>query len=212
MNNLNDNQKLVVNWIKDKLNLPVYADGYLGAIIQLKNKNSGYITYIAHLCRDLINGLAHEYKGIKRTQTNYRNHVERINVMWDKRWSSFDNTINIDQRSYFEIPLEVCDEITVMVNSHKEATIRSKENEIVFFSTFLDYQDQDAIPENFLIEWSKAKKIFNKLAHFRKKPIRGIDERELIDSFHVLEKYLFTAAKSRYQRLRRLDEILDETN
>lgn len=212
MNNLNDNQKLVVNWIRDKLDLPVFADGYLGVIKQLNNKDAGYVPYIAHLCREIINGLAHEYKGIKRTQTDYRNHVDKIKALWDKSWSSFDSTLNNEVISFFEIPLNVCNEITNIVNNHEDASLRSKDNEIVFFSTFLDYEDRNSIPENFLIEWSKAKKIFNKLAHFRKKAIRDKDERELINSFHVLEKYLFTAAKSRYQRLRRLDEILDETN
>ena len=55
---LTERQQTVFDWINDALELPVYAEAYKGALEQLNNKSSGYITFVSHAGRDLMNGLA----------------------------------------------------------------------------------------------------------------------------------------------------------
>ena len=54
---LTSNQQTVFDWLNEDLELPVYAEAYKGALDILNNKSPGYITFVSHACRDLMNGL-----------------------------------------------------------------------------------------------------------------------------------------------------------
>jgi len=82
----------------------------------------------------------------------------------------------------------------------------------LFFSTFLDYSDKEKIPNNFFSEWKAAKDWFQSHVHLREKPFRPENENDLVRHFNCLDGYLYIAASSHYERLRALDEILEETN
>ncbi len=83
---LTKNQQTVYNWINDDLELPVYAEAYKGALEQLNKKSSGYITYVSHTGRDIMNGLASDAEGITRQRVQYEQLVDKFKDDWKDEW------------------------------------------------------------------------------------------------------------------------------
>lgn len=199
-------------WLKDKLGLPVFADAYKGAVFLLCQKPAGYVSFVAHAGRDLMNRLASTVEGIKSEQVQYHQHIDKLQDCWQEEWRlSEDLSPEVVEKGHF-IPIQVCQKITTLVEDHKSGRIRSSEADGIFFSTFLDYSDKDRIPSNFLSEWKAAKEWFRSHAHLRKESFRDEIDGELSKHFNCLDGYLYIAASSHYERLKVLDEILETTN
>ena len=223
-NVLTERQEQVFKWIKDDLQLPVYADVYKGALCLLYHKPSGYITFVAHMGRDIMNGLAYEVKDIKREQVQYVTLVNEFQNEWKDEWkdlSKNQNKNDLIQKSELEIngikehliPSEVCDKIHDLVQEHKKGRDRSEKANELFFTTFLHYEDKERIPKNFFIEWKKAKEYFLSHAHLRKKDFSENTLIEIEEHFKNLNKFLHIASIGEYKRkLENLNEILAATN
>jgi hypothetical protein len=69
---LNEKQQRVYEWLNNDLSLPVFAEAYKGAIILLGHKPAGYISFVAHTGRNLINRLASTVAGIKSERVQYQ--------------------------------------------------------------------------------------------------------------------------------------------
>lgn len=209
---LNDNQHRVYEWLSDELNLPVYADAYKGALCLLHEKSPGYITFVAHAGRDLMNGLAATVAGIERSQAKYKKHFDELQVIWLDEWTLTENLLPDGNEKGHFIPIPVCQKITKFIDEHKAGQKRSSDSNGLFFATFLDYDDQDKIPINFLENWRSTKKWFQKHAHLREKSFYRGTENDLVTNFIELDGYLYIAASSQFERLQVLNEILEETN
>lgn len=206
------NQERVYAWLKDDLSLPVFADAYKGSIFLINQRPSGYVTFVAHTGRDLMNILATTVAGIDKGRVQYQQHVDKLEEDWLDEWQFSDEvSTNTAPQGHF-IPIEVCKQITNLITEHKSGQIRSSQADGLFFSTFLDYSDIEKIPRNFLTEWRDTKKWFLKHAHLRPKPFRVEVDDDLASYFDCLDAYLFIAASSQYERLKDLNEILDTTN
>ena len=209
---LNKKQRRVYEWLNDALSLPVFADAYRGAVILLNQKPSGYVSFVAHTGRDIMNGLATAANGLKRAQVQY---VELINNIQDDWKSEWGFRVDLSQGEIEEghlIPHEVCQKISTLIREHKFGRERKLEADGLFFSTFLDYSDKEKIPNNFLSEWKAAKDWFLGHVHLREKSFRDETDDNLVKHFNCLDGYLYIAASSQYERLRALNEILDATN
>ena len=209
---LNIKQLRVYEWLSDELNLPVYAEAYKGAIYLLHYKPSGYITFVAHAGRDLMNGLASDVAGIKRSQVKYKEHFDELQGIWLDEWTLTENLLPDGNKKGHFIPIPVCQKITKFIDEHKAGQKRSSDSDGLFFATFLDYDDQDKIPINFLDNWKSTKQWFQKHVHLREKSFDGDTEKYLVRNFGDLEGYLYIAASSQFDRLQVLNEILEETN
>ena len=53
--------------LNDDLRLPVFADAYKGAALLINQRPAGYVSFVAHAGRDLMNRLASTVAGIKST-------------------------------------------------------------------------------------------------------------------------------------------------
>lgn len=209
---LNKEQNRVYDWLNDDLSLPVFAEAYKGAANLLSEKPAGYISFVAHAGRDLMNILASTVAGIKSGRVQYQQHIDKLQYDWRDEWRlSGDLSQETVEKGHL-IPTEVCQRITDLIEEHKSGRVRSSEADGLFFSTFLDYSDKDKIPHNFLSEWKSAKDWFLKHAHLREKPFRAETDGDLVKHFSCLDGYLYIAASSQYERLRSLNEILDATN
>ena len=93
---LTSNQQTVYNWINDDLELPVYAAAYKGALEQLNNKSSGYITFVSHAGRDLMNGLAPSVNRITRERVQYVQLVDDFKDDWQDEWGGEDLSLTED--------------------------------------------------------------------------------------------------------------------
>ena len=81
-----EEQQQIYNWLNEKLRLPVYADAYLGAARLLQERSPGYITFVSHAARDLMNGLARTVAGIGSFQVQYVERLNKLQVKWKDDW------------------------------------------------------------------------------------------------------------------------------
>ena len=212
---LTQNQQTVFNWINDDLELPVYAEVYKGALEQLNNKSSGYITFVSHAGRDLMNGLASAAIGIPGAPVQYVQLVDDFQDDWKDEWGGErNNTTETNNENGHLIPNEICGKIKKLVDEHKEGRRIAEEKNTSFFTNFLDYSNKDSIPVPEILsqEWQKAKKWFNEHTHLREDefPIAASNEVEL--HFHNFDDLLYAAAASELEQLRSIHEILEEAN
>lgn len=209
---LTDEQQRVYEWLNDDLSLPVFAEAYRGAAVLLTQKSAGYISFVAHAGRDLMNGLASTAAGVKSGQVQYQSHLDKLQNDWQEDWRYSDELAPEVLANGHLIPVPVCQRISTLIEEHKAGRLRSTEANGLFFSTFLDYADIDKIPGNFLSEWKAAKRWFLGHAHLREQPFREETGGQLEEHFKCLDGYLYIAASSQYERLKDLNEILDTTN
>lgn len=211
---LNDQQKKVYEWLNDVLRMPVFAEAYMGAAIFINQKPAGYISFVAHAGRDLMNNLASEFSGINSGagRVDYVKHVDGLQIDWQDKWNVSDDLVPEGIKLSHSIPIDVCQKISAMIEDHKSGKERDEDKAARFFSLFLDYSDKDKIPSNILSEWKAAKKWFQGHTHLRKGNFKVETDRDLTMHFRCLEGFLYIAASSQYERLRSLNEILDATN
>lgn len=209
---LTKEQQRIFQWINDELELPVYADVFKGAVVSLNLKSFGYITFVAHAGRDIMNGLAREYKGGQRKQVNYKEDVDKVEEVWNDKWGSLAGSFDEEEPLSYEIPNEVCKKVKALIDNHKAGRERSELTDRLFFFTFLDYDDIKNIPKNYEAEWRITKQWFLKHTHIRKDKYNSKVEKEIVKHFQTLETYLYTAACSRFEQIQELDEILEQAN
>lgn len=210
---LTQNQQTVFVWINDNLKLPVFAEAYKGALDLLNKKPAGYITFVSHAGRDLMNLLASAVKGIKGDRVQYGKFVDEFKDDWKDEWGGegFNTTENNNGITH-PIPNEICKKIKGLVDEHKVGNLRSEDKGTLFFTTFLDYSNKESVPENLVKEWRTAKKCFEKYTHLRKKGFSMEAPDEVERHFHNFDNLLYAAAETDIEQLRSIHEILEETN
>ena len=207
---LSTEQQTVFNWLNDELQLPVYAGVYKGALELLEKKSPGYITFVSHAGRDLMNGLAR--LGAGRERAPYEDLVDELQNHWEDEWG----TAGVDNMDTPEnghlIPYEVCEQIQDLIDEHRAGRLRPSEAAILFFSNFLDYTYAEEIPPNLLMEWRDARRWFVRHAHLRYSEFGMDASTEVERHFQTLDDLLYNAASSELERIRSINEILEETN
>ena len=159
-----------------------------------------------------MNGLARTIRGDERDRVQYPNLLNEIAPEWNDQWGASTGFSDLEVPSHYEIPHDICVMLKSLIDKHRQGLVRNEETNEVSFSIFLDYRDRDNIPKNFMKEWKDARQWFLKHAHAREVTF-GLDvETEIVKHFQTLETYLSIAANSQYERIRGLDEILDEIN
>lgn len=205
-------QQRVYDWLKLELSLPVFGNAYKGAILFLNQKPDGYITFVSHAGRDLMNILASTIVGIEKGRVQYPELVDEIQAVWQNEWRDPGIKKSDDEESGHLIPFKACQKVSDLIEKHKSGRARSSEGDSLFFSTFLDYSDKDRIPGNFLKDWASAKRWFVGHAHLREVDFSEDAKKELAKHFANLHSFLYVAASSQYERIRELNEILEDTN
>ena len=210
---LTKKQQTVFNWLNDDLQLPVYAEAYKGALEMLNKRSTGYITFVSHAGRDLMNGLASSVKGIKRQRVQYVQLVDDFKDDWKDEWGGegFDTAENNNENGHL-IPNEICKKVKKLVDEHKAGRLRPSETDSLFFITFLDYSDIESIPDNLFREWRDARRWFQAHAHLREDEFDIGASYEAERHFRNLDGFLYAAASSELEQLREIHEILEEAN
>ena len=207
---LTKKQQKIFEWLDNKLQLPVFADAYKGAVFSLKKQSPGYLNFVSHTGRDILNLLAKTVAGITGGRTQYEQLVDKLQEKWLVEWRGKGLTSPKHLGEGHVIPYQVCEMIYNLIEKHKEGRQRSREADDYFFKIFLGYSDKDKIPN--LKKWKEAKVFFLKRAHLREKSFTSDDPSELAENFKVLEEFLYIAATREYSRIRSLDAILEEAN
>ena len=205
-----EERQQIYKWLNEKLRLPVYADAYLGAVRSLEERSPGYITFVSHAARDLMNGLARTVAGIGSFQVQYVERLNKLQVKWKDEWRG-EGFVTSEEENYGHlIPYEVCKMIADLISDHKEGRRRSEGADDLFFNTFLGFADKDRIPS--LSKWRSARKFFGGIAHLREPAFSTNVHPKVEENFRILENFLFIAATSEYSRIGTLDAILEEAN
>ncbi len=207
---LSETQQQIFDWLDNRLELPVYADAYRGAALSLKDRSPGYITFVSHVARDLMNFLARTVAGIRSSQVDYRHLVGKLQQKWRNEWGG-QGLFTAEQRGEGHlIPYNVCEMIANLINKHKEGSLRNQQADDFFFNTFLGYSDKDRIPS--MKKWKETKVFFRANTHLREPAFSENVHINVAENFKILEDFLFVAATSEYSRIGTLDAILEETN
>ena len=225
---LSNDQQVVFNWLNEQLRLPVYADVYKGAVDLLAEKSPGYITYVSHAGRDFMNELAATVKkmesvevgndsdtvanGTEPSRVEYVHLVSELQKVWNHEWGTeFVHATDGKEIGNF-IPFEVCESIQDLIDEHNAGRERSDNLAPLFFTTLLDYADRERIPLNLLKEWTQTRRWFLAHAHLREGEFDTNDSADVGKYFRTLEDLLYAAASTEIERLRGINEILEETN
>ncbi len=188
----------------------MYAEAYKGALDLLDKKPPGYITFVSHAGRDLMNGLAR--LGTERKQVPYTNLVEELQKDWEDEWGTVGvNNIDNAENGHL-IPYEVCKKIQDLIAEHRTGHLRASEADSLFFTNFLDYADKEEIPHNLLMEWRDTRKWFVAHTHLREDEFEMEASSEVERHFRTLDGLLHVAASSELEQIRSIHEILEETN
>ena len=207
---LSAEQQTVFNWLNDELEMPVYAEAYKGALNLLDKKSPGYITFVSHAGRDLMNGLARLRTG--REQVPYPDLVDKLQEDWEDEWGvSRLNEIDDAENGHL-IPYAVCEKIQDLIDEHRAGRLRPSEAAVLFFASFLDYAYEEEIPRNLLTEWTNTRRWFMAHAHLRYSAFEMEASTEVERHFQTLDDLLYNAASSEFEQLRSLHEILEATN
>jgi len=210
---LTERQQTVFDWINDDLELPVYAEAYKGALDILNNKSHGYLTFVSHAGRDLMNGLVSAVESIGRQQVQYVQLVDDFKDDWKNEWGGEGfSTTEDDEENGHLIPIAICEKIKKLVDEHTAGRLRAENTDSSFFITFLDYPDTESIPENLSQEWRSARRWFVEHAHLREGEFGMQAPDEVERHFQNLDNFLFAAAGGELEQLRSIHEILEEAN
>lgn len=207
---LTGNQKQIFEWMNDILHLPVYANAYKGAVCLLTKKAPGYVTFVSHTGRDILNSLPQTVAGITNPQVQYKDLVNKLQKKWRDEWRGQGLTSSQYDQIGHMIPYDVCDMVTELIKEHEEGHQRSQGKGEFFLNTFLGESDRDRITN--LRKWKEAREFFVECAHLREKKFTPAILSEVEEHFIVLEEFLYIAATSEYSRIRSLDEILEQAN
>jgi len=145
---LTEKQQKVFDWLNDTLDLPVFAEAYKGALELLSKKSPGYITFVPHAGRELMNGLVPTVADFTRRQVQYRQLVEELEKDWQDEWGEVESNTTYNAENGHLLPYDLCEKIKNLIDEHKAGRDRVEERDISFFTIFLNYPDRESIPEN----------------------------------------------------------------
>ena len=209
---LSDKQEVVFNWLNDELQLPVYADVYKGACGLLYRKSPGYIVFVCHAGRDLMNGLAPTVRGRKRLQAEYVNFFDDLQNHWKDVWGAQGLNERDQTRKGHCIPYEICGKVKDMISEHKAGRLRPREVAVLFYTTFLGYDENVEVSPNSIEEWLATRQWFLDFTHLGDDDLPEDVSTEIIQHFQTLDNLLHIAATSAFGRMRIINEILEKAN
>lgn len=200
-----------------------YAELYKGAVIILYEKPPGYVRFVSHAVRDLMNGMAAAKKDIKREQTQYPQLVDTLQELWTnhdlpKGVETFSPTDSLVQEPKdLTLPSEIIIHIQKLLRDHAEGRRRSEESPYLFFQEFLpNTTPRDALPEAYPKMWKELRAWFMKRTHESGRVLEQavIDEieKQIGTQFEQLETILLSVADRYSNTITTLDEILENAN
>ena len=209
---LTQEQQRVYDWINSELNLPTYASAYSGAVHLMKTRPSAHVMLVAHTARDLMNGLAPTYVRIPRIQAQYHQHLDDLQKVWKEEWGERGFTTPDHTGDGHLLPHDVCQIVQRLIDERKAARKRNNQADLQFFITFFGYDEHLRPPDNFLEQWTATKEWFLGRSHVPNEPWPDDASSEVRRHFGILHGLLYAAASSTFERLKGINEILDETN
>ena len=150
--------------------------------------------------------------GITDSQVQYHQHLDGIQADWQDEWGYEELAAQAHAQAESLIPNNLCRKIKELLDEHRADRDPSNQPDFLFFSTFLEYEDRERVPPNYFEEWKTARKWFLKHTHLRGGSYAEDAGEEVVRHFQTLDGLLRVAASSAFERLKGINEVLDETN
>lgn len=205
-------QQRVFDWLESDLDLPVFAEAYKAAVDLLQSGSSGYITLVSHIGRDFMNILPKVATEITHSQIQYQQRLANIRTVWRSDWGDRGLSLPSSTRREHLIPDHICQKVKDLLDDDEASSEPESRPDFLFFRTFFEYDDLDRVPQNFLQEWKSARRWFLKHMHLREGAFADNASSEVRRHFETLEGLLHAAASNTFERLKGVNEILEETN
>jgi hypothetical protein len=214
----NTKRETIYGWMVAN-NLKSYGDLYKGAVIILHDKPPGFVRFVAHAVRDLMNGMAAYKQGVTRKQVQYSHLVDTLLTLWGNHGLAKGPELLTpatppDQQTIpTPVPPEIIVQIRLLFREHEDGRRRSDDSPYLFFQVFSpNSTSRDNIPEPYPKMWKELRRWFMDECHEGGTP----PEQEVIDQidskFEQLEAILLSVADRYSNTILNLDEILDKAN
>jgi hypothetical protein len=131
------NREKIYGWMVAN-DLKSYAELYKGAVENLYKKTPGYVRFVSHAVRDLMNGMAATKLGRTRNQVDYVDLVGKLLMNWKKfnlpKGTESLNPVESDENTQANliIPREVFVSVQKLFQEHEEGRKRSEESPFIF--------------------------------------------------------------------------------
>ncbi len=216
----NDERARLHRWIAENA-CSSFAAIYKGAVINLCEKNPGYLRFVSHAVRDIMNGMAPFKLRLERKQVQYVDIVGKLHVLWLEKSLPLRAPSPIEGQPIpdtpeltTEVPVggAVLEQIQVLIEAHADGRKRNDDSASNFVQAFSQNPTKTPVPESFAITWQELHKWFRRRAHENGNS-PSAEEIALLESKFVQFELLLLSFGDKYQHsLGRLDEILEEAN
>lgn len=159
-----------------------------------------------------MNSLGPTIAGIERPQVQYVQLVDELQHVWEVACEDKSSFLGSDIANECSFSPQVCRTVTKLIDQHAAGRDRSNRADAQFFDNCLDYEDISRVPPSLLQDWKEARERFLKSAHIRSTPLSNEAPSQIEESFKVLHSLLYVAASSAFDRLKEINEILEEAN
>jgi hypothetical protein len=217
----NEKRERICRWLRDK-GAPSFAKTYTGTVIILHNQHPGYVRFVCHGVRDIINGLPALLAGLERPQVQYAHLVGDLESQWDEQKlprvppviDSVEPGLSI-KGSFPDatIPGPIIAKVVNLLDEHNSGRVRVTENPFRFFEVCApENKNRREVIAPMVESWREMQGVFRRNVHESgaRDLLKAADE--VTRAFGVFEEILSSFATGFYEQMEVLDEILEKAN
>jgi hypothetical protein len=216
-----EKRERIYRWLHDK-GAPSFAETYKGAVIILHNRHPGYVRFVCHGVRDIINGLPALLAGLKRPQVQYPKLVDDLENQWDAQKlprvppvvgsAEPDPTV----KGVFPdltIPGSLIATVVNLLDEHDAGRVRATENPYRFFEVCApENKNRRELIAPMVQTWREMQRVFQSNTHESGTSDLLKPADEVARAFRLFEEILSSFATGFYEQMEVLDEILEKAN
>ena len=113
-------QERVLDWRNETLSLPLYADVYKGALFPLQCKPAGFVTFVPHAGREIMDGLGPTISGSQRGQVQYVHHANKLQNVLKDEWTGRGFRTPDDPAGGHTIPYDICQVVRDLIETTRK--------------------------------------------------------------------------------------------
>jgi hypothetical protein len=216
-----EKRERICRWLCDK-GASSFAETYKGAVIILHHRHPGYVRFVCHGVRDIINGLPALLARLERPQVDYVKLVGDLESQWDgRKLPRLPPVINSAEpgptiKGNFPdatIPGSIIARVVNLLNEHNSGRVRATENPFRFFEVCApENKNRRELIAPMVGRWREMQGVFKRNVHESgaRDLLKAADE--VTRAFGVFEEILSSFATGFYEQMEVLDEILENAN
>jgi hypothetical protein len=211
----------IYTWLRDQ-GAAGFAESFKGAAMLMHGKGPGYVRFVSHALRDILNGFPAVITREDRKQVQYVHLLNRILVRWAAEKlprgpiQGSSGALEGEAAGRFiaaTISAELVQELAELLNEHEQGRVRGKDNPLTFLEACIPESagrvDLLAMPR---LQWKALQQDARQLTHENGAGCDKDDEAACADLFQRFETLLSSLAGSYYNSLENIDAILEQAN